>query len=141
MSKFGPIVIIEDDREDMELFESAVRDLHISNEIKWFAETQSAYEFLATTEVSTFLIFCDINLPGRNGLEFKKAIDENPELRKKSIPFLFYSTAAKQKDVNEAYMEMVVQGFFQKEHSYGQMKEMLKVIFDYWSLCKHPNAD
>jgi CheY-like chemotaxis protein len=140
MSKYGMIMIIEDDEDDKELFEKVVRELGIKNEIKWFIETNSAFSFLSSTEEDIFLIFCDINLPGKNGIDFKRDVDENPELRKKSIPFLFFSTAASQKNVDEAYTEMVVQGFFKKEFSYDRMKEMLRTIFDYWTLCKHPNA-
>jgi CheY-like chemotaxis protein len=140
MSKYGMIMIIEDDEDDKELFEKVVRELGIKNEIKWFIETNSAFSFLSSTEEDIFLIFCDINLPGKNGIDFKRDVDENPELRKKSIPFLFFSTAASQKNIDEAYTEMVVQGFFKKEFSYDRMKEMLRTIFDYWTLCKHPNA-
>lgn len=140
MSKYGPIVLVEDDPDDKELFESAIIELGIGNELKWFKETQAAYDYLDTTDESVYLIFCDINLPGRNGIEFKRDVDNDPVLRMKSIPFLFYSTVAKKKDVNEAYSDMVVQGFFEKEHSYGRMKEMLGTIFHYWSMCKHPNT-
>lgn len=141
MSKYGPIVIIEDDLDDKEIFELIVKDLKLPNEIKWFPETDSALDFLNSTKTSVYLIFCDINLPGRNGLEFKKEIDSNPELRKKSIPFVFLSTSARQEDVNTAYTEMVVQGFFKKEHSYSKMKEILRNVFDYWQFCRHPNTD
>ena len=139
MSKSGPIVIIEDDEDDKIIFEAVVKELGIKNRVLWFPETKSAYEFLASTNTIVFLILCDINLPGKNGIEFKAEIDENPEMRKKSIPFIFYSTAAKQEDVNEAYTEIVVQGFFKKGNSYSRIKDTLETIFEYWKLCKHPN--
>jgi two-component SAPR family response regulator len=88
--------MVEDDKEDMELFETVVRDLGIKNEIKWFPETRSAFEFLVNSDTKIYLIFCDINLPGRNGLAFKKEIDANAALRKKkhSICVLFYCSKA-----------------------------------------------
>ena len=139
--KQRPIILVEDDEADMEIFSEVVRELQIENEIKWFPTTDSAFEFLLATEEKVFLIFCDINLPGKNGLDFKRDIDSNPELRKKSIPFIFYSTAAHQHDVNDAYTQMTVQGFFKKENTYPKVKIVLQKIFDYWSLCKHPNAE
>lgn len=139
MSKNSPIIIVEDDEDDKEIFEAAVREIGINNEIIWFSETQSAFSFLSSTDEVVYLIFCDINLPGRNGMEFKRDIDENPKLRKKSIPFLFFSTVASQDDVNEAYTNLVVQGFFKKQSSYEEMKKMLRKIFDYWDICYHPN--
>jgi CheY-like chemotaxis protein len=140
MSQYGLIILIEDDMDDMKIFSEAVRELQIENEIKWFPDTDSAFTYLASSDRNVYLIFCDINLPGKNGLDFKRDIDSDPELRKKSIPFIFYSTAAKQADVNEAYTQMTVQGFFKKENSYAGIKNVLKTIFDYWKLCRHPNT-
>src|SRR5689334_23339503 len=103
MSKHGPILIIEDDADDKRLFEDAVRDIGYTNRIVWHDNTDDAYEYLETTTDSIFVIFSDINLPGKNGLDFKKKIDSTPHLRQKSIPFMFYSTSANQQDINEAY--------------------------------------
>ncbi|WP_339924489.1 response regulator [uncultured Cyclobacterium sp.] len=140
MSKSGTIVIVEDDRDDVEIFESIVRDLNIQNKIEWFAEAESAYKYLSTTSDKMFLIFSDINMPGKNGLEFKREIDATPELRKKSIPFVFFSTAASQKNIDEAYLNLTIQGFFVKGSNYDELKKLLKNIFEYWMHCKHPNA-
>jgi len=141
MSKFGSIIIVEDDYDDKEVFESVVRELNIQNTIEWFSEAQSAYEYLSTTSTSVFIIFSDINMPGENGLEFKRRIDSHSELRKRCIPFIFYSTAAEKKDVDEAYLKLTIQGFFKKANTYQEAKKLLKNIFEYWSNCKHPHMD
>src|SRR5690606_16626462 len=101
MSKSGPIVIVEDDADDKEIFESIVRDLNLKNEIVWLTETKNALSFLKTTDKKVFLIFCDINLPGKNGIELKREIHADLELRKKSIPFVFLSTQASRSDIEE----------------------------------------
>jgi CheY-like chemotaxis protein len=74
-----------------------------------------------------------------NGLELRRKINETEHLRKKSIPFIFYSTTASEKAITEAY-EMMVQGFFVKPSNLSEIKTMLKVIVDYWKLSKHPNS-
>ncbi|MEH6681808.1 MAG: response regulator [Sediminicola sp.] len=140
MSRAGVIVAIEDDIDDQEILESIVRELQVNNPIKWFPDTKSAFTYLLTTQDDIFLIFCDINLPGKNGLQFKKEIDANKELRKKSIPFVFLSTFAYQSDVAEAYTEMTVQGFFKKGTNYQEMKAMIATIFEYWKMSQHPNT-
>jgi len=139
MPASGLIVVIEDDSDDQEIFEMIVTELDINNKIKWFSEAQSAFQFLKETNENIFIIFSDINLPGHNGIEFKRAIDADPDLRKKSIPFVFLSTQASQKDVNEAYTQMTVQGFFTKGSNYNEMKAVLKYIFAYWKFSRHPN--
>jgi len=140
MSKSTPLVVVDDDQDDREIFEQIATDLNIPYERRWFFDTATAMEYLSGTKEQVFLIFCDINLPGNSGLEFKKKIDGDPLLRKKSIPFVFFSTAANQKDINAAYMEMTIQGFFKKGTNYQDIKTMIGLIIDYWSLCRHPNA-
>jgi CheY-like chemotaxis protein len=138
--KTGPIIVVEDDAEDEEMFMEILNELNIPNKVIWFTNAESAFKFLKTTEEKPYIIFCDVNIPGQSGIEFKKNIDCDPQLRKKSIPFVFYSTSVNQKLVNEAYTEMTVQGFFRKAISYAEMKSDIKLILDYWSQCKHPNT-
>jgi len=140
MSKSGVIVIIEEDVDDRKFLGEIIRELELPNELRWFETSESALEYISTTFQSIFVILSDVNLPGKSGLEFKKTLDENPELRRKSIPFIFYSTAARQEDVNEAFLNMTTQGFFKKGPDYESSKTTIKAIFDYWRLCRHPNT-
>ncbi|HEY0047148.1 MAG TPA: response regulator [Flavobacterium sp.] len=139
MSRLGPIVIVEDDRDDKEIFESILEDLEVENRVEWFLDADSAYEYLKNTKEHIFIIFSDVNLPGKSGLEFKLRVDLDPDLRKASIPFVFFSTNASQPEVNNAYSHMTVQGFFKKGTNYVEMKEMINVILVYWKYCRHPN--
>jgi CheY-like chemotaxis protein len=141
MAKTGPIILVEDDPDDKEIFEDIVRDLGIANKITWFTNSRDTFSYLKTTPEQPFLIFCDVNLPKQNGLTFKKQIDDDEQLRRKSIPFVFFSTSANQSIVNEAYTKMTVQGFFKKANNYSGMKDLVKIIVDYWQACKHPNTD
>lgn len=140
MSKTGEIIIVEDDSDDRRFLAKILEDLSIKNTVLWFDTTDQALEYLRTTPRSIFVIFSEVNVPGKDGLEFKRQIDSEPKLRKKSIPFMFYATAAHQKDVNEAYTEMTVQGFFQKDSDYDEAKNTVRIIFDYWRVTKHPNT-
>src|SRR5436190_5546070 len=140
MAKSGPIIVLDDDADEEIIFEKILQDLHITNKLVWLTKSDEAFQYLKTTTEQPFIIFSDINLPGQNGIEFKRQLDNDEELRKKSIPFVFYSTSVDQRAVNEAYTKMTVQGFFQKGHSYEEIKKNIKVIFDYWETCKHPNT-
>lgn len=138
--KDNPIIIIEDDEDDKYILNSVLDELEVSNPIIWFTNGDDAIEYLATTEDVIFLILCDVNLPGHNGMYLKRAIDSNEELREKSIPFVFYSTAVLQEYVDEAYNEFTVQGFFQKDNDYNSIKEVISVILKYWEHSYHPNT-
>ena len=136
----GPIIAVDNDIDDQEIFEDILESLEIPNKLISFEDCNDALGYLKTTVEQPFLIFCDVNLPGLSGLEFKRQIDEDPQLWKKSIPFIFYSTSVNQKTVNDAYTQMTVQGFFQKKNSIAEIKNAIKLIIDYWKECKHPNT-
>jgi len=139
MANRGPVIIVEDDADDEAIFNEILRELNISNNIKWFGNSDDAIHYLKTTTDQPFIIFSDVNLPGDNGIEFKRQIDKDKRLRKKSIPFVFYSTAVDRRIVDEVYTQMTVQGFFKKGNSYEEIRNNIKLIFDYWQICKHPN--
>ena len=138
--KSGPIIIIEDDNDDKVIMKEILKELQVENKEIWFTNSKDAMTYLCSTSESPFLILCDINLPGKNGIEFKRSVDSDLYLRKKSVPFIFYSTTADVNSVTEAYTQMTVQGFFQKKDKYEDIKHDIKIIIDYWKACRHPNS-
>ena len=137
----GPIVIIEDDEDEKEIIEEVLKELNIPNKTVWFTRCTDAFDYLKAQTEQPFVILSDVNLPGLSGREFKKQIDNDEELKKKSIPFVFFTTAANKNFVNEAYIELTVQGYFQKANSYNETKNIVRAILEYWKFCKHPNVD
>jgi CheY-like chemotaxis protein len=135
----GPIILVEDDHEDQELFEEALNEIGVNNKVICFQTCEACWDYLKTTTDVPFLIFCDVNLPMKNGIEFKLDIDADPELRMKSIPFIFYSTSTNRILVKQAYTKMTIQGYFQKRSNFQEIKRDLKTITDYWSHSRHPN--
>jgi CheY-like chemotaxis protein len=138
--KSGPVILIEDDEDDKEVFQDILTELGIKNPIIWFQNCEEAFSFLQTTSEQPFIIFCDLNIPGLSGIDCKRKIDDDKELRKKSIPFVFLSTTVDQRTVNDAYTQMIVQGFFKKKNTFSELKGTIKLIVDYWEECKHPNT-
>ena len=92
MPKNGPIIIIEDDMDDRHILSDALSDAGVLNELIFFENGPDAFEYLKSSSSQPFLIFCDVNLPRQNGIEFKREMDADPELRAMSIPFIFYMT-------------------------------------------------
>ena len=133
--------IVDDDADDQEIVTDILKELSVPNKLVYFNLCADALTFLKSTTKQPFIILCDINLPQQNGLDFKKQIDADKELRHKSIPFIFYSTAATKAVVTKAFTEMTVQGFFQKSSNMKELKHAMFTINEYWKLCKHPNAD
>jgi CheY-like chemotaxis protein len=134
----GPIVIIEDDPDDQEMYADALKTIGISNEIRLFDRAQQVLDFLTTTEEQPFIIISDINMPGMSGLELKKHLQDDPYLAAKGIPFVFISTNASPVSVRHAHA-LSVQGYFEKPQSQEGILLMLRTLFNYWALCKHIN--
>jgi CheY-like chemotaxis protein len=140
MAKSGPIILVDDDHDDVDIMIEVLKELEVTNKLINFTSGPEAFTYLKASEEQPFIIFCDVNLPGETGIEFKYRIDHDPQLRQKSIPFVFYSTSANQLAVNEAYTKMTVQGFFKKGNNYTEIKKIVSLVLDYWTLCKHPNT-
>jgi CheY-like chemotaxis protein len=139
MNLTGPIINIDDDEDDHEIITEVCEKLGISEHLKCFRDGNEALEYLKLSNEYPSIILCDVNMPRTTGFELRKAINANNFLRERSVPFIFYSTAASQMQVREAY-DMTVQGFFLKGTSFEEAERTFKVILDYWALCKHPNS-
>ena len=138
MVKPGPIIVVEDDDDDKEILESIFVQLDTPHPRVYFENCTVALAYLLALKEQPFLILSDINLPGMSGPEFKTQINDNELLRKKSVPFVFLSTAAERYGVEKAY-ETMVQGYFIKPFKPAELTRLISVMLEYWNLCVHPN--
>src|SRR5215217_8571594 len=125
MTKHGPIIIVEDDEDDQEIFGEIFKKLGHKNEIIFFSDGEEAFEFLCKRDVFPFLIFSDINMPKLSGMQLRDKIQANEALRIKSIPFIFFTTTASKNFVLEAYYKSV-QGFFQKPNTLEDLERTIR---------------
>lgn len=139
MALIGPILLIEDDDNDADVIATAIKELGVKNELKRFNLAQEAIDYLMITKDKPFVILCDIRMPILDGMAMLKHISKTEYLRKKAIPFLFFSEIASQHFINEAY-DIGVQGFFKKESTYTAIKQQILSILIYWEKCLHPNS-
>jgi CheY-like chemotaxis protein len=137
MNKNGAIIIVEDDLDDQEMFKEVFNELNYQNEILFFNDGQEALAYLTAETREPFIVFSDINMPKLNGIELRKKIYENENIRLKTIPYLFFTTSAVQEAVMDAYSKSV-QGFFVKPTSFKDLKSMITTIVEYWRKCESP---
>jgi len=138
MSRKGPIISVEDDSDDQLLIKTILKELGVTNTLKFFSNGLDALLYLETTQDQPFMIICDINMPVMDGLELRRRIEQNEFLKRKSIPFLFLSTAANPAEIRIAY-DLTIQGFFKKDNSFHDLKSKFQTIYNYWQCCLHPN--
>lgn len=138
MSKSGPFIIIEDNKEEQLFYGTVLKNLNVLNQIHFFQNGREALEYLETTKENPLLILCDINMPQMDGMDLRERIAANPYLKKKATPFVFRTGSPTNSEVKDAY-ELSVQGFFRKYQDYEKNERQIKLIIDYWSECIEPN--
>jgi CheY-like chemotaxis protein len=138
MNKNGPVIVIEDDNDDQEIFTDVFAKLNYPNKLIFFNDGQAALDFLNKGDISPFLILSDINMPKLDGFALRKQIKLDEKLQVRCIPYLFFSTAVSQEAVIDAYSASV-QGFFVKQNSVGELEKTITVIMEYWKRCSAPN--
>ena len=133
----SPIVFIDDDEDDQTMFQQALAELSVPHPVVFFSDGQAALDYLSTTTQLPFLIISEISMPRMSGLELRQQLEQNPVLRKKSIPFIFMTYPVVDHLVEEAY-ELTIQGLFEKKTSFDEWKQQLRDILRYWTECQHP---
>ena len=136
----GQILLIEDDEDDQKMLKAALEVLGLNNSVVTLNDGRQAIEYLRRSTTNPFLILCDLDMPRMNGVELWQKIQQDPALRKKSIPFIFLTSHDDLEDIREAYEQHTVQGFFVKGNDLKQIQETLRLIIAYWDLCLHPNV-
>ena len=134
----GKIILVDDQAYEEILLEEALLEREWDATIEYFPRAEEALIYLSKTQDIIFLVISDINMPGTDGLEFKRIIDEDDELSRKGIPFIFASTAATRDQIRQAYRYRV-QGYFKKPGKSEAQVNMLDLIIQYWMMNQHPN--
>ena len=134
----NPIIVIDDDDEDIEMITQAFKEIKVENDVITFRSGEAFLDFIRTTDQRVFFILCYINMSRISGLELKKRIFEDERLRLKCIPFIFLSTSGASDSIMRAY-SFGVQGYFIKPNSFNELKTRLQSIVSYWEGSQHPN--
>lgn len=140
MALEGPIIVIEDDPNDTDVISTAFAELGVKNRILTYNMAIDALRYLEVTKEQPLLILCDVRMPGMDGLSFLQTIYDTEYLRRKSIPFIFFTVLATPDIINKAY-DLGVQGFYKKAGNYTALKDQLLSIVVYWKHCLHPNSE
>lgn len=137
-SKYGPVLLLEDDEDDHEFIKEAYNSLNRKNKLRIFTKAEEVLEYLLTTSEQPFIIISEAKLQGMDGTVLREKILQNNYLQKKSIPFVFFTTHKDREDVMKAY-ELQVQGYFVKKFTMEELRRLLHKIMDYWEECVHVN--
>jgi CheY-like chemotaxis protein len=134
----APVFIIDDDTEELEMIQDIWQDLDFSNALEIFSDPHQLIDRLKDN-INPFIIISDVNLLKMDGFELRQRLADEPNIRYKSIPFVFWSTVASDEQIKKAY-DAGGHGFFIKGSTYTEIKNSLNVIMVYWKASKSPKA-
>jgi response regulator RpfG family c-di-GMP phosphodiesterase len=139
MSKLkGQIILIDDEQYEEDFLKNCLSELNYEVEVKYFETATQALDYLKNSKEDIFLIISDLHMPGMSGLELKEKIDTDPDMKLKSVPFVFATTAPTREGIIQAYKHNV-QGFFKKPVDLNELKSTISIIIRYWTTNLHPN--
>src|SRR5688572_2435375 len=97
----GPILIVDNDVEDWEIIQEAWAALKYENELIFMSNGNDVLEYMKSDKKVPFLILSDVNLSGMSGFELKEKLF-NSSSNYATIPFLFWSSAISQSQIEKA---------------------------------------
>ena len=125
-----PILLVEDDEIDIELFKLAMKEANITNPLYFSYDGVEALKVLRETihkddTKAQCIIFVDINMPRMDGIEFLKTIRQDEHLKRDIV---FMLTTSNRKEDKVFSYNLNVAGYILK-NNLVYLTDMLKKYF------------
>jgi CheY-like chemotaxis protein len=132
-----PILLVEDNPDDVELTMMALEKSRISNEVVVVGDGVEALDYLFArgdfagrdTGVMPQVILLDLNMPRMDGLEFLRRIRADEKTR--LLPVVVLTTSNEDKDKIESY-KLGANSFVRKPVDFQQFVEAVQHLGLYW---------
>ena len=125
------ILLADDDDDDRLFFKDAIGEVKVKTVVNMVNDGVELMDYLnnADTRLPN-LIFLDLNMPRKDGMECLKEIRSNHKLKDLSIAI--YSTSGLEKDIEETFI-MGANIYIKKPNDFEELKSILdKVININW---------
>jgi len=128
------ILLIEDNPGDVRLIREAFKDSKVVGNFQVTGDGESAIEYLSKVGENGLnsrpdIIFLDLNLPKKNGLEVLEEVKSNPLLR--SIPIVVLTTSNSEEHIYRSY-RLNANCYIIKPVDFDQFINVAKVIESFW---------
>lgn len=121
------VFLTDDDADDRFLFEEALMDVRNNISITAFNNGEQLMNLLKDKKSRhPNLIFLDLNMPLKNGIECLEEIKNNDNL--KYIPVVIFSTSRQKETVNQAYIKGA-NFYMYKPDNFEKLKLLLDKVF------------
>lgn len=123
---FINIILADDDEDDRLFFTDAFDELKIGTNVKTFNDGTHLMEYLKSIDFEMpHILFLDLNMPRKSGLECLREIKSNPKFN--DVVIAIYSTSASEEDIEKTF----VQGaniYIKKPSDFKILKKILSQV-------------
>ena len=121
------VVLAEDDEEDVDIFKDALADLNLNVHLTVFTNGMLLMNHLEKSDNLPDLVFLDLNMPLKNGLQCLKEIKSSNKY--KSLNTIILSTSSNELQKEEMYNHGA-NLFLTKASTYKEFKNNLTKCFE-----------
>ncbi len=142
-----PILLVEDDPNDVALIQRAFDNARVANSLCVLDDDEQALGYLRGTgrhadrkaHPLPIMLLLDLKLPRTSGLEVLAWIRSQPDLKR--LPVVVLTSSRQSADINRAY-DLGVNFYLVKPVDFASLVEMVKAVDLYWLLLNEkPSVD
>lgn len=120
------VVLVDDDEDDRLLFKEAIEEIRIRTKLSVFDNGQELMDYLKLPNiVIPHVIFLDLNMPVKNGIQCLKEI--RSDKRFKDLIIAIYSTSSSDRDMEDTFMNGA-NIYINKPVSFDKLKEVVERV-------------
>ena len=142
MDRLGRILMVEDDRKDVELTLTALDEYNLANEVVVTGDGAEALDYLycrgnfeARSGENPAVLLLDLKLPKVDGLEVLQQIKADEKLR--MIPVVVLTSSREERDMVASY-KLGVNAYVVKPVDFHEFVNAIKELGVFWAVVNEP---
>lgn len=142
MAAIRPILLVEDNPNDVELTTTALKEAHVANDVIVANDGEQALDYLFRRgshanrgEVQPAVILLDLKMPKVDGREVLRLIRADPSLR--TIPIVVLTSSREEKDLFESY-DKGANSYVVKPVDFEEFSAAISKLGVFWALLNEP---
>lgn len=142
MTNPSKILLVEDDRYDLELTLSALDESHLTNEVVVARDGEEALDYLyhrgayeSREAGNPAVVLLDLKMPKVDGLEVLERIKADSAL--KTVPVVMLTSSREEQDLVRSY-DLGANAYVVKPVRFRDFVEAVKEVGLFWAVINHP---
>lgn len=120
------VALVDDDKDDRFLFQEVIEEIKINTNLLLFTNGQEFMDYLTQEDiVNLHIIFLDLNMPVKNGIQCLEEIRSNNKFN--DISVAIYSTSSSEADIEETFVKGA-NVYINKPNDFKSLKKTIEQV-------------